>query len=127
MPDADDYVVSRSLCAISASNHIALRPLLNSLQVGTTELVLQYYIYTRSNYRLIIESPRWLATRGKTLECIRELEKIAKVNGTTVPTDAVMALKAESKNSEEEKLYGMISLFSKPRIAKNTTIISLCW
>lgn len=77
--------------------------------------------------RLIIESPRWLANRGKTIQCIKELEKIAKVNGTTVPTDALIMLKSDYKHSEDEKLYGVISLFSRWRIAKNTIIMSLCW
>lgn len=78
-------------------------------------------VVSRSN----IESPRWLANKGKTEKCVKELEKIAKVNNTKVPPRALYDLSKDE--NEEETVYGALSLFSQWRMAKNTSILSLCW
>ncbi|KAF2880324.1 hypothetical protein ILUMI_25837 [Ignelater luminosus] len=76
-------------------------------------------------YGYLIESPRWLISRGKTARCIKELQKIAKVNKTELPKDAILTLNLIAKDTE--KVYGMMSLFSHWRLAKNTICIVICW
>lgn len=73
----------------------------------------------------MIESPRWLASRGKMVQCEKMLRRIAKVNGTTLNDDALEMLKIHSSNPE--KIYGVMSLFSSWRLARNTIMIVTCW
>lgn len=74
---------------------------------------------------MMIESPRWLASQGKTLRCIQQLKVIAKVNGTTVPEDAIISL--GKKADSQERSFGVMSLFSSWRLAKNTLMLIICW
>lgn len=69
----------------------------------------------------MIESPRWLLNRGKTDRCIKELVKIAMVNGKKIPKGMFKLLK--SLEPEIEKTYGIMSLFSTPRLAKVTIFL----
>nr|CAD7269703.1 unnamed protein product [Timema shepardi] len=71
------------------------------------------------------ESPRWLAARGRTTECIQELRRIADANGTEVPLNAVEVLKRLGE--KRENTYGFASLFSSWTLAKNTSLIMMCW
>nr|CAD7424296.1 unnamed protein product [Timema monikensis] len=71
------------------------------------------------------ESPRWLAARGRTTECIQELRRIADANGTEVPMNAVEVLKRLGE--KRENTYGFASLFSSWTLAKNTSLIMMCW
>lgn len=73
----------------------------------------------------MIESPRWLASQGKTAKCIRQLEVIAKMNKTKVPKDAWITLRKSGAKSE--KGFGVMSLFSSWRLAKNTLMLISCW
>lgn len=75
--------------------------------------------------RWMIESPRWLAAQGKIGRSIKELKKIAKINGTTVPEDAMITLRQSTDTSE--KVFGVMSLFSSWRLARNTLLLIVCW
>ncbi|KAF2886262.1 hypothetical protein ILUMI_19911, partial [Ignelater luminosus] len=75
-------------------------------------------------YGYMIESPRWLISKGKTARCIKELEKIAKANNTRLPEDAILSLADLAKDTE--KVYGVMSLFSHWRLAKNTICVVMC-
>lgn len=74
--------------------------------------------------RYMIESPRWLASVGKTDEALKQLEAIAEANGTTVPPDAKSRLKIKGK---KEAVYGLMSLFSSWRLAKNSCMVVINW
>ncbi|XP_069687232.1 carcinine transporter-like isoform X2 [Periplaneta americana] len=76
-------------------------------------------------YRLFPESARWLAAKGKTRRCARELRHIATVNGTFLPDDAMVKLKLIA--AKKERIYGLASLFSNWRLAKNTVLIVYLW
>lgn len=73
----------------------------------------------------MIESPRWLVSQGKHKECIRELKVIAKINKTSVPEDALTILRR--KFDRVDKSYGVMSLFTSWRLAKNTTMLVIIW
>lgn len=73
----------------------------------------------------MIESPRWLLSRGRVTECLQQLNKIAKVNGTTLSPNSSQLL--QNSVSIPEKVYGAGSLFSSLRLAKNTTLLLLAW
>ncbi|XP_026479554.1 solute carrier family 22 member 4-like [Ctenocephalides felis] len=85
---------------------------------------LPFAMFLISN-KYMIESPRWLASRGKMVQCEKMLRRIAKVNGTTLNDDALEMLKIHSSNPE--KIYGVMSLFSSWRLARNTIMIVTCW
>lgn len=73
----------------------------------------------------MIESPRWLARKGKIKRCIRELKKIAIVNQTNLPNDLEDRIREISANTEN--VYGVMSLFSSWRLAKNGLLIITGW
>lgn len=76
----------------------------------------------------MIESPRWLASKGKYKECVVQLNKIARINKVTADIDEDYLLKMfPVKKAKIEKVYGVASLFSDWRIAKNTVLIITCW
>ncbi|XP_017787299.1 PREDICTED: organic cation transporter 1-like [Nicrophorus vespilloides] len=75
--------------------------------------------------KFMIESPRWLANRGKASKCIRELETIARMNNTKVPDNIASIL--TKFNGEREKIYGIMGLFSSWRLTKNGTLLMLGW
>ncbi|XP_055526198.1 beta-alanine transporter isoform X2 [Wyeomyia smithii] len=75
----------------------------------------------------LIESPRWLVTRGEYGRSMRELRKIAACNGVRqLPFDE-HSLEKLFANRKVETVYGMASLFSGWRMAKNTVLCVVCW
>lgn len=82
------------------------------------------FIFTKV-FSLMIESPRWLVGRGKVSRSVIELSKIAKMNGTKLPDNTPIKLQQIARHPE--KIYGMLSLFSSWRLAKNTVLLITGW
>lgn len=76
--------------------------------------------------KYMIESPRWLATKRHLKRCAVELNKIAKINGKDVDITE-KTLTEMLPNVRVEEVYGIASLFSGWRLAKNTLLIIICW
>jgi hypothetical protein len=76
--------------------------------------------------RYMLESPRWLANKGHFKRCAETLAQIAKINGKNVEYTE-KSLKELMKNNTIESVYGMASLFTHWRLAKNTALIVICW
>lgn len=75
----------------------------------------------------MIESPRWLITRGKYKEAAHHLNHIARVNRKSIVITETM-LKAMVPNTDEkEKELGILSLFSGRRLAINSTVLIVTW
>jgi len=72
--------------------------------------------------RTFPESPRWLATKGKSKKCLEILKHIAKRNRTTLPDNALMQLKKLA--GKKEKVYGVASLFANRQLIKITVLMS---
>lgn len=78
------------------------------------------------SFRLIIESPRWLASKGKIKRCVKELSKIARINKTKLPEEIEMKLQ-KIINTNNEKVYGVMSLFSSWRLTVNGILVIIGW
>lgn len=81
---------------------------------------------TNNFLRYMIESPRWLANKGKYKRCAQQLQKIADVNGAKVEVTEKL-IKEMFKDHEVEKVFGMASLFTSWRLAKNTSLMVISW
>lgn len=71
-------------------------------------------------YRLTPESPRYLCLKGRTTEAVTVLEKIAKVNGTKLPTGILVSgreieLNESSIPSEDTQLISPRTENAKPK------------
>lgn len=79
----------------------------------------------------MIESPRWLATSGRLADCAKYLTAIARINGRTdIDIDESYLKKMLPDGSGTDggdQVYGMLSLFSGWRIARNTLLLIFCW
>lgn len=76
--------------------------------------------------RYMIESPRWLTTRGRLDEAADVLNRIGEINGKSINITEKL-LRSALPSQKAEKVYGMLSLFSGLRLAKNTLILIICW
>ncbi|RZC39744.1 organic cation transporter 1 [Asbolus verrucosus] len=75
--------------------------------------------------RYMIESPRWLASKGKMKKCVKELKRIAKLNNSEVSDKVLMSLNKET--IKPEKNFGVMSLFSSWNLAKKSILIITGW
>lgn len=66
-----------------------------------------------------------MASKGKTSRCVKELGKIAKINGKELPED--LAYDISNLPKEDEKVYGVLGLFSSWRLSKNTLCLMSGW
>uniref|UniRef100_A0AAG5CX02 Major facilitator superfamily (MFS) profile domain-containing protein n=1 Tax=Anopheles atroparvus TaxID=41427 RepID=A0AAG5CX02_ANOAO len=93
-----------------------------SLMIATLPIVIFLFM---PGY--LIESPRWLATRGNYRGAMRQLRRIATVNGIReLPFDEGVLEKRLAQH-KTETIYGIASLFNGWRMTKNTLLVILCW
>ncbi|XP_058058276.1 beta-alanine transporter-like [Anopheles bellator] len=77
--------------------------------------------------RYQIESPRWMATRGDYAGAMKMLRRIATINGVReLPYDEHI-LQKRLATHRTDTVYGVASLFSGWRMARNTMLVVLCW
>lgn len=75
----------------------------------------------------MIESPRWLATRGNLKDCAANLMKIAHINGKKDVDITEAYLRKILPTIKVEPNYGMASFFTSWRLAINTSLLVSCW
>ncbi|KFB35810.1 AGAP004107-PA-like protein [Anopheles sinensis] len=75
----------------------------------------------------LIESPRWLATRGNYRAAMKVLRRIATVNGIKELAFDEAVLEKQLSHHKTETIYGIASLFNGWRMTKNTLLVILCW
>lgn len=75
----------------------------------------------------MIESPRWLANKNKYKSCAQQLAKIAKVNKFKEHLDEKLIEEKLTRKQNTEQVYGVMSLFSNWRLAKNTSLMIIIW
>ncbi|GFO11523.1 solute carrier family 22 member 21 [Plakobranchus ocellatus] len=82
-------------------------------------------------YFIIPESPRWLAVQGKLKEAHSVVEKMATVNGRSVPPytmEVIEEISLEAANSRKGgKKYSYLDIFNSFSIAKITLIFGFQW
>ncbi|XP_035782320.1 beta-alanine transporter-like [Anopheles albimanus] len=77
--------------------------------------------------RYQIESPRWMATRGDYRGALKQLKRIAHINGIReLPYDEHM-LEKRLADHRTDTVYGIASLFDGWRMTRNTILVVLCW
>ncbi|XP_060648899.1 carcinine transporter [Drosophila nasuta] len=76
--------------------------------------------------KYVIESPRWLISKRRFREAIVQFNKIAKINGRTFDVTEKELTEIYSKDSHEVT-FGIASLFSGWRLARNTIIMGFSW
>jgi hypothetical protein len=59
------------------------------------------------------------------VECAKELRRIARTNKRALPEDTMIILQKIA--AKRERIYGLASLFSNWRLAKNTVLIVYLW
>lgn len=96
-----------------------------NLYFNCTKFIFNKIVYNL-HFRYMIESPRWLINRGRLHRAAYYLNRIAKINKKPVKVTAKM-LQSMLPNEEPEKVYGMLSLFSGLRLAKNTIMLLMAW
>ncbi|XP_023954318.1 organic cation transporter-like protein isoform X2 [Bicyclus anynana] len=85
------------------------------------------WIFVIFYYNLIPESPRWLITKGKTVEAIEILTRIARRNGRPTESirDIVENINEEAVARNEHDSY--LNLFKTPKIRLYTLIQAYVW
>jgi hypothetical protein len=86
-------------------------------------------------YPYLPESPRWLISVGRKDDAAKIILNIAKTNGTEdelSPAELNYMLKRlimlqEQDKSASGKNIGVWTLFSRPRLAKNTIMLTISW
>lgn len=75
----------------------------------------------------MIESPRWLITRGNYKQAAHHLNHIARVNRKPIVITETMLRSMVPNVDEKVREYGMLSLFSGTRLATNSTVLVITW
>ncbi|XP_069948422.1 organic cation transporter-like protein [Cherax quadricarinatus] len=89
---------------------------------------------------ILPESPRWLLSQGRVEETVKILEKIAQVNGHTIPPNVLHDLQVQDSSNydqiqnEGEKVImdqvtsaSLLDLFRTPRLRRTTISICVLW
>ena len=82
------------------------------------------------------ESPRWLISVGRKEDAAKVIQKIAKTNETQDKLSTgqlnsmlkrLIVLQEQEKGSGDQRSIGIWTLFSRPRLAKNTIMLTISW
>uniref|UniRef100_A0A1B0AV89 Major facilitator superfamily (MFS) profile domain-containing protein n=1 Tax=Glossina palpalis gambiensis TaxID=67801 RepID=A0A1B0AV89_9MUSC len=95
---------------------LAINSLFQSPQIIGMEISREY----------VIESPRWLISKQRFADAIMQFKKIAKINGRTFTMSEKELIQIFS-TAHAETTYGIASLFSGWRLARNTIIMGFSW
>lgn len=88
-----------------------------------TTLPLMMFLFMRP---IMIESPRWLISRGYIKQSLKELKKIAALNKSNLSEAAIEKLNS-SPEIRETKSYSFITLFTRWNLAKKTILVITEW
>ena len=89
---------------------------------------LGFFLFFENFYfRIIPESPRWLAARGRLKDAEVVLRKIGIANKSPYPEGALADIHNEDQDKKQEKTYHIWHLFSTRYLAKITLIEAWSW
>lgn len=75
----------------------------------------------------MIESPRWLITRGDYKTAVYYLNRIGRINKKSVTLTEEQLRSMMPPDGKSEQTYGMLSLFSGKRLARNSIFLIVAW
>ncbi|KAL0870444.1 hypothetical protein ABMA27_005441 [Loxostege sticticalis] len=93
-----------------------------TFMIVTTSTQLPFLLFSWK----ILESPRWLWVEGKPKDCVKELNRIAKVNKTKMETETKEEI-FMTKATKTTEAFRPLSLFSSRRLAINTILQLYLW
>ncbi|CAG4967617.1 unnamed protein product [Colias eurytheme] len=73
---------------------------------------------------ILPESPRWLLSKNRVDDAIRKVQKIAKINGKTIPAELIEDFKLSVKNQKDDDSSSFLEVFKRPLTRK--VFICMC-
>ncbi|GBP56648.1 Carcinine transporter [Eumeta japonica] len=79
---------------------------------------------------VVPESARWLISQGKIDKAIKIIKRCEKINGTTIPEEALKEFKESALRSYDDnstRSYSVLDLFKTPRLRRHFVLLVLIW
>lgn len=91
-----------------------------------TAISMAPFIFIFFSWKILPESPRWLIARGRVNEATDILRKVSEANNVVAPSNLGERVNTVADNVKTKSL-GYISLFSSPKLAMRTIIMTMAF
>ncbi|XP_020706515.2 organic cation transporter-like protein isoform X2 [Athalia rosae] len=80
-------------------------------------------ILTPFYYFILPESASWLLTQGRVDEALKGFQRIAKINGKTIPDEVIATFKEVHENDDKPPKAAICELFRTPKLRRKMCIL----